>query len=928
MAAALMVAVPVLTNSCTDDDEFIGNEEPTEPFELPSEDVMSVTTNLSYTLYGRWDEDFGMALGRRLQGAITSPATADFVVIDPSTINHSDMMSNDELKTIVRRSEAGELPIVLTKATFREFYDFAQLYVLGALLNEFENYTGDHGYDSPHAAPLRRNLANVIRRAYTAGQRSKVLSRASVNGIELDWEHVNTWPEEKQNAIMFDGFAQCGSNELYVLNVEAISVAGEETTEIEQPDNDYEWGLEADAVIEWLNRRDTETTLTRTGLKHFAKAVTRAGGTVAISDLMNAQTQDFVFAYKYPSLEKNEDITVPAAIKVQYRSYSAYDFDENADYYQVFQNITVMNDRIHRENESGWTERTDDPKGYTQARGAWMKGIGTKMMIVGLTSKDDVISVESAAPINANGASTYSDSHGGSTTSTKGYSVGLTFGLAWNAMSGFNYSGSLTNTYSYSKSKGTTWNTSSSWSVSDLTTDYTLKSDSYGTVNWMHSGNTPVVESSKTDDDNFDQTKSSRVKLLLKSTCNTDENVIWKVKNPKGSYQMWGSTSVSSEICKRKQVNKKWTGSDLEARNTCVTQIETTIDLPTPDRFMQTWNNDVYDYGTANDAQINTLNLFLQTNFGNTSDHYCWAGAFTSTETTANGSEHARAIFQIFKNSINGKKEAIRAMKIGGRLLFVLHKDGEEAYIDSIALILDGTGYNVGETFTEKVNGYDLTFKVTKKGEEAELDKVPKDFNGVLAIPESVSGLAVTSLGDYCAIGCKGITAVTIPSTVKSIETGALAELNISSITIPEGVTAIGTWAFHADSLVSTVSLPTSLRTIGDNAFLNLSALRTIVIPEGVISIGDKAFCDNLQLETVFLPNTLKSIDYGGFMNCSNLREVHIKATTPPTLGDDVFSPRYDDAILYVPKGNIINNYKKYYTNASEWKKFKNIKEE
>ena len=53
------------------------------------------------------------------------------------------------------------------------------------------------------------------------------------------------------------------------------------------------------------------------------------------------------------------------------------------------------------------------------------------------------------------------------------------------------------------------------------------------------------------------------------------------------------------------------------------------------------------------------------------------------------------------------------------------------------------------------------------------------------------------------------------------------------------------------------------------------------------------------------------------------LAEVHIKATTPPELGSSIFYLRYDDAVLYVPKG-----YMKEYANAKEWKYFKNIVEE
>ena len=546
MVVALFGVLTMTNTSCTDDDDMGG----VQTNEIPTEDVLEVTTDKSYSFYGKWDDDFGNALSRRLHGRMTSPLMADFVVIDPSTISHSDLMSNDELKTIIRRSEAGELPIVLTKATYREFYDFAQLYVMGALLIQFENFLGDHGYDSPQAAPLRKNMADIIHNAYSAGQRRTLMTRSSTDGKELDWEHVNTWPTEKQNAIMFDGFAQCGSSLLYVLNAEASIADGDNTVAIEQPDTEYEWGQKADAVVEWLNRQNTDKVKLRAGLKRFEKAVTRAGSTNAISDLKGARTVDYVYEYNYPLLDRTGTGTVYSAINAHYTIYSVYDFEDKADYYQVIQNITVRNDKIHQvKNGDNWVNRNDT---YKQARGAWMSSLNTYLSLMGSGTK----TVMSAAPVDENGTSTYSQSTGGSTTKTTGGSVGLSTGIAYSFTSGLQLSLGVSGTVSFSKSEGITWGTSSSWSTKDLTTNYTpIIGDGDGSVEWTYVGNTPDVfdNGDKTD---FDATSSDRIKQLLKGTCVTNENVIWKVENPKDSFILYSEFDVISEIAKRKYDDK------------------------------------------------------------------------------------------------------------------------------------------------------------------------------------------------------------------------------------------------------------------------------------------------------------------------------------------------------------------------------------
>lgn len=864
MIAAILTICGATTalTSCTDNDD---NPMPTatgvEQEENPTEDALSVTSDHAYVMYGEFDEEFGHAMGRRMQGTMTSPSMADVFVVDPSAVNKSDIMSTDELKTMIRRTESGEASVVLTKATFREFYDWAQLYVLGYLLMELENYNGDHGYDSPAAAPARRRMANIVRNAYIAGQPQTAATRGTtVNGLELDWEHVDSWPAEKQNAVMFDGFAQSGGNELFVMNAAATLNAD---AEVRHPQNDYEWGHKADAVAHWLNSQDAEKARSRAEQKRFARAVTRAGNS-DISDLMSAQTKDFVFDYQHPGQGEPIVCTRYSAIKVQYRAYSAYDFGNKVEYYNVRQNITVMNDKIHGvQNGTSWFSRSNDGE-YNLARGAWMKRIDTKMWLEGTGT----VSIVSAGPLNANGSTSTSTSTGGSHTVTEGGSDGFSLGGSIASNCVISLTGSYTHTETYSVSDATTWNTTTGWNTSDLSTNMTLGTDN-NTLSWVHTGNTP---------NDYYSTESDKVKLLLKSTCVTDEYVLWKIQNPSGSYTLKASLNVVSEIAK---VIRGHAGN-MPVFVTQDNPHEISFELNAPDRFKYQWNNYVMDYGSVQGNPILTgaLDDYLEKTYGVSSGNKCWAGLFISTEATADGSDNARAVFQTFKNSIRGLKQTLKNKGYGGTIVFGLKRDSEDENnpIDKLTLDLNAT-YNEGEILTEQVNGYDLTFKVTKKNVEVELSSVPSNFQGELVIPANIqnNALTVTSLGNNCAVGRKGITAVTIPSTVKTIQNGALAELNITTITVPEGVTDISTWAFHADK----------------------------------------------EVTKVYLPSTLKSIDFSAFRDMDKLAEVHIKATTPPAIDSYIFYPRYNDAVLYVPKG-----YKQDYANATEWWYFTNIVEE
>ena len=86
----------------------------------------------------------------------------------------------------------------------------------------------------------------------------------------------------------------------------------------------------------------------------------------------------------------------------------------------------------------------------------------------------------------------------------------------------------------------------------------------------------------------------------------------------------------------------------------------------------------------------------------------------------------------------------------------------------------------------------------------------------------------------------------------------------MTSVVIPDSVTSIGDDAFRGCFNLTSVVIPDSVTSIGDCAFLSCSSLTSVVIPDSVTSIGDCAFdsCSSLTSITVDENNTAyKSID-------------------------------------------------------------------
>ena len=173
-------------------------------------------------------------------------------------------------------------------------------------------------------------------------------------------------------------------------------------------------------------------------------------------------------------------------------------------------------------------------------------------------------------------------------------------------------------------------------------------------------------------------------------------------------------------------------------------------------------------------------------------------------------------------------------------------------------------------------------------------------LSGDLVIANTYEGKPVTTIGQLAFLQCEGITSITIPSSITSIEYGAfgyctgltsltipsnVVELgksafaycnNLISLTIEEGVTTLGKSVFAECTNLESVILPNSVTTISDSLFSECTNLKNVTLGNNITKIESSAFDDCDGLTNIVLPESVEVIDSYAFFSCSNLANINI----------------------------------------------------
>ena len=156
-----------------------------------------------------------------------------------------------------------------------------------------------------------------------------------------------------------------------------------------------------------------------------------------------------------------------------------------------------------------------------------------------------------------------------------------------------------------------------------------------------------------------------------------------------------------------------------------------------------------------------------------------------------------------------------------------------------------------------------------------------------VVLPEGLEEIEYIDIGlvRYPAFyGCKALTSIELPSTLKTIGQGSFYGCkSLKSIYIPDSVTALGDGTdmyglgvFESCTSLTEVTLPSSMTVIAANMFRGCSSLTSIQIPDGVTQISSYAFRDCTALTHVSLPASLTYLSSDAFKGCTSLEFIDI----------------------------------------------------
>lgn len=220
-------------------------------------------------------------------------------------------------------------------------------------------------------------------------------------------------------------------------------------------------------------------------------------------------------------------------------------------------------------------------------------------------------------------------------------------------------------------------------------------------------------------------------------------------------------------------------------------------------------------------------------------------------------------------------------------------------------------------------------------------------FKGCSNLTSIVLPASITSIGEEAFRDCYNLASVNLPAGVTRIEQNtffnctnltsidlshitsfgpsAFANSGLTSVTLGNGVTSLGEgedWpaTFRGCPNLSSVTIQEGVTYIGSSVFACCPSLTSIVIPNSVSIVDQWAFAQDSNIVSITLGSGITALGFDVFERCYNLRSLTIYAVQPPSTVDEYSSWPFlpDSVIIYVPEESV-----SAYQSAPKWGQYR-----
>ena len=681
--AILFLFIAISLSACKKDDNRAPGREKlqfeTEKYSIPTEDELTIKSDLPAYVFDYEYQGFGAALVNRLQNR--AELTDELAISDlASVVLHSSQIGVfDDWGVILVQLLTGR-NIIIIEPTVKEFNDFCDMITtFYFLLMSIEG-----GEELLDALDVVTGARQTLEAFYEISTDSSKLESMFLLDTDTDGIFAEAIAVRGSNFHIVDRMSGVAESDIYHEQIVDDEGTTEEvdTPEIESstgaaPSNvitPYTYGRFADMFTKWINEQkyyvENEEAMRRRGANLFN---TRASETskLSLEDISTVQKVQYTISASTPY-----DVGPKLPVTVSFEICSIYMEDTNCDYYCVYKNILSYNQLLDcgptgEDNNRKWRESYNfgEPRDdimedvYAEVKGwysypyygPFMRDIESRNIchahtgnfVDSATTAVELPDAQSIKGVANVAVDKYSPKNSiGSIDKTDGFSVGFDGGLFLAKDPGVNVGFSVS------------YDTSTSQTIDDLDI---IASTASGVPEWKYVGkNLPEAYYNL-----FKPTSHSEAPSIMRRECEVDQSWIWKVPNPTGSYRLFDETKVTTSIM---YYNIGFFEAFAKYANHTTTKRVSFLMMPPP-RCSQLWMMNVSPYSD----ELNSMLASTHNRFWKKDNH-----EFNLSDTSEDSRISIEQFLNDFQRDLNSKRHTWKNRKFTGTFTFSYYNINDE----------------------------------------------------------------------------------------------------------------------------------------------------------------------------------------------------------------------------------------------------------